>query len=141
MPGLDTLEVPDIPEVKYEYLDHTADVQLHSWGNNQTEAFEQIAMAMFNYMTTNYDSVDTSQRFEIEADGQFLHSFFLRFCVLGHDMMSLLFHFLDEWLFAFSADPFFIPRIVKITEFDKEKFHIKSSGWGEPFDISKHPQI
>ncbi|CAH8663530.1 unnamed protein product [Schistosoma margrebowiei] len=126
MPRLDTLEVPDIPEVKYEYLDHTADVQLHSWGNNQTEAFEQIAMAMFNYMTTNYDSVDTSQRFEIEAD--------------GHDMMSLLFHFLDEWLFAFSADPFFIPRIVKITEFDKEKFHIKSSGWGEPFDISKHPQ-
>ncbi|CAH8664980.1 unnamed protein product [Schistosoma bovis] len=70
---------------------------LHSWGNNQTEAFEQIAMAMFNYMTTNYDSVDTSQRFEIEAD--------------GHDMMSLLFHFLDEWLFAFSADPFFIPRV------------------------------
>ncbi|CAH8664991.1 unnamed protein product [Schistosoma bovis] len=56
-------------------------------------------------------------------------------------MMSLLFHFLDEWLFAFSADPFFIPRIVKITEFDKEKFHIKSSGWGEPFDISKHPQV
>ncbi|CAH8674646.1 unnamed protein product [Schistosoma haematobium] len=55
---------------------------LHSWGNNQTEAFEQIAMAMFNYMTTNYDSVDTSQRFEIEADGQFLHSFFLRFCVI-----------------------------------------------------------
>ncbi|RTG84307.1 uncharacterized protein DC041_0000446 [Schistosoma bovis] len=31
-------------------------------------------------------------------------------------------------------------QIVKITEFDKEKFHIKSSGWGEPFDISKHPQ-
>ncbi|CAH8630216.1 unnamed protein product [Heterobilharzia americana] len=119
-------EVPEIPDVKYEYLDHTADVQLHSWGNNQTEAFEQVAMAMFNYMTTNYDSVEMLEKIEIEAN--------------GHDMMSLLFHFLDEWLFAFSAERFFIPRVVKITEFDTEKFHIKSVGWGEPFDISKHPQ-
>ena len=26
-------------------------------------------------------------------------------------MLSLLFHFLDEFLFLFSADPFFIPRV------------------------------
>lgn len=25
--------------------------------------------------------------------------------------MSLLFHFLDEWLYKFSADEFFIPRV------------------------------
>nr|CAH8872982.1 unnamed protein product [Trichobilharzia regenti] len=119
-------EVPPIPVVKYEYLDHTADVQLHSWGDDQVEAFEQVAMAMFNYMTTNYDSVNMLEKMEVEAN--------------GHDMMSLLYHFLDEWLFAFSADRFFIPRVVKITEFNKEKFYIKSVGWGEPFDISKHPQ-
>ena len=29
----------------------------------------------------------------------------------GEDLLSLLFHFLDEWLFVFSADPFFIPRV------------------------------
>ena len=29
----------------------------------------------------------------------------------GEDMQSLLFHFLDEFLFLFSADPFFIPRV------------------------------
>ena len=32
----------------------------------------------------------------------------------GHDLDSALFSFLDEWLFAFSADPFFIPFKVKL---------------------------
>ena len=27
--------------------------------------------------------------------------------------MGLLFHFLDEWLFVFSAEDFFIPRVCK----------------------------
>ena len=30
---------------------------------------------------------------------------------IGHDMESLLFHFLDDWLFKFSADLFFVPRV------------------------------
>ncbi len=55
-------------------------------------------------------------------------------------MESLLFHFLDEWLFAFSAEPFFIPRIVRILEFDRQTFKIKCRGWGESFQLGKHPQ-
>lgn len=71
-------------------------------------------------------------------------------------MQSLLFHFLDEFLFLFSADPFFIPRVsghllkllhhyiltqfIKITEFDQNNFTIKAEGHGETFDLSKHPQ-
>ncbi|XP_071105377.1 protein archease-like [Haliotis cracherodii] len=119
-------EAPEIAEVKYEYLDHTADVQLHTWGDNLQEAFEQIATAMFNYMTTDYDTVEMLSVHEIEAEGE--------------DMMSLLFHFLDEFLFLFSAEPYIIPRVVKITEFDVENFRIKAEGYGESFDISKHPQ-
>ncbi|KAK7092179.1 protein archease-like [Littorina saxatilis] len=119
-------EIPQIPEVKYEYLDHTADVQLHSWGDDLKESFEQVAMAMFNYMTTDITRVDMTRVHRVEAEGE--------------DMLSLLYHFLDEFLFLFCAEPFLICRVVKILEFDQENFRIKAEGYGEEFDISKHPQ-
>lgn len=121
----DASDCPPVPAVKYEYLDHTADVQLHAWGDDLQEAFEQVGMSMFGYMT-EIDKVDIRYTYYIEADGD--------------DMMSLLYHYLDEWLFAFCAEPFFIPRVIKIVSFDRENFKIQARGWGETFDLSKHPQ-
>lgn len=40
-----------VGDYKFEYLDHTADVQLHAWGETLREAFENVALCMFNYMT------------------------------------------------------------------------------------------
>ncbi|KAK7485633.1 hypothetical protein BaRGS_00023082 [Batillaria attramentaria] len=87
---------------------------------------QQVAMAMFSYMTTDISRVEMRRVHTIEAEGE--------------DMLSLLFHFLDEFLFLFSVEPFIICRVVKIVEFDKENFRIKAEGYGETFDISKHPQ-
>lgn len=115
----------EIPPVKYEYLDHPADVQIHAWGDDLTESFEQAAVAMYAYMT-EIDTVDMELTEDIEAT--------------GHDMISLLYQFLDEFLYLFSAEPFFIARSVKILEFDKENFKIKARGYGETFDLDKHPQ-
>jgi SHS2 domain-containing protein len=117
-----------IPEQKYEYLDHTADVQLHSWGTSLKESFEQIAIAMFGYMT-DIDSVEmkTTEEIVIKLDE-------------GNDLINLVYHWLDEWLFTFCAEPFFIPRKIIITEFDAENCHIKGVGFGEQFNLSKHPQ-
>lgn len=53
---------------------------------------------MYAYMT-EIEYVEMRDTQDIEAE--------------GHDMLSLLFHFLDEFLFVFSADPFFIARVRK----------------------------
>lgn len=108
---------------KFEYLDHTADVQIHSWGDELSEAFEQSAMGMFNYMTDINGVVPRSQReISVEAD----------------DLQSLLYKYLDELLFLMSCDPYYIPREVKNTEFDEDKFRIKAVAYGEDFDHKKH---
>lgn len=46
--------------------------------------------------------------------------------VLGHDMLSLLFHFLDEFLFVFSAEPFFIARVSVVQNLEtwSESYYI-----------------
>ena len=36
---------------EYEYKDHTADIQIHSWGDSVEECFAWAALAMYNYMT------------------------------------------------------------------------------------------
>lgn len=118
-----------IPVKKYEYLDHTADVQLHSWGDTLKESFEQIAMAMFGYMT-EIETVEPLIEHELdvkldEGDG---------------DLLNMVYHWLDEWLFVFCAEPFFIPRKIVIKEFDMDEFRIKAVGYGEQFCLEKHPQ-
>ncbi|KAL7667362.1 hypothetical protein ACOME3_010823 [Neoechinorhynchus agilis] len=112
--------------IKYEYLDHTADVQLHGWGSSVKEAFEQCGLAMFAYMTTDIDSVEMLETREISVEED--------------DMLNLLYHFLDELLFLFCCEPFFIGRRIQITEFDKQTFKLKARVYGEEFQIGKHPQ-
>lgn len=56
---------------------------------------------MFGYMT-EIDKVEILDVCEIEAKGE--------------DVQSLLYHFLDEFLFIFSAEPFFIARVRQFSE-------------------------
>lgn len=41
----------DYPQVKYEFLDNTADVQIHSWGDSIEEAFEQVGWKLRTQQT------------------------------------------------------------------------------------------
>ena len=82
---------------QYEYLDHTADVQLHSWGATLEDAFAQQVLAMMGLMT-ELPTVEPSAVREVTAE--------------GHDLHSLLFHLLDEFLFLFSTELFVACRVA-----------------------------
>lgn len=96
MEDLNDDEEITLPPVKYEYLDHPADVQLHSWGDTLEESFEQVAISMFAYIT-NMENVDIRYTMDIQVE--------------GIDMLSLLFTFLDELLFNFCAEPYFVTKV------------------------------
>ncbi|VDK49624.1 unnamed protein product [Anisakis simplex] len=114
-----------IAPIKYEYLDHTADIQLHGWGDKLEEAIEQTVTAMYAYMT-DICTVNCEYSFDMEAE--------------GIDLISLMARILDEALFAFSTEPFFIGRIVEVLQLDRQNFKCKIRCWGESFDLAKHPQ-
>lgn len=82
-------------------------------------------MAMFAYMT-EIESVEAKQCYKIVANGD--------------DIESLLFHFLDELLFLFSAEPYLICSKLEISKIDLVEFEIECLCYGEPFLLGKHPQ-
>mmetsp|Transcript_33978 Transcript_33978/g.95639 ORF Transcript_33978/g.95639 Transcript_33978/m.95639 type:complete len:147 (+) Transcript_33978:130-570(+) len=109
----------------YEFLDHTADIQIHSWGGDVKEAFENAAVAMGDYITELSTVTIGQETVVIEAE--------------AHDLDSLLYTFLDEVLFHFNGD-YFVCKRVEITSMDLNKHRITAVGYGETFDLEKHPQ-
>lgn len=107
----------------YSYLFY----RLHSWGDTLKAAFEQCGIAMFGYMT-EIETVEIQKCYEIE--------------VSDDNLDGLLFRYLDELLFLFSAEPFLICSKLVITSFDKtdDNYRIVCRCYGEQFDLEKHPQ-
>jgi hypothetical protein len=64
-----------IPSVYFVYfcfvdLDHTADIQLHAWGENLRHAMENIVPCMFNYITDlSLVDIDEHQNVELIVKG------------------------------------------------------------------------
>ncbi len=44
----------DYPDIKYEFLDNTADVQIHAWGDSIEESFEQVRWPYLFQISQNY---------------------------------------------------------------------------------------
>ncbi|KAI1711128.1 archease protein family domain-containing protein [Ditylenchus destructor] len=90
--------------IQYEYLDHTADIQLHSWGTTLQQSIEQIALAMYAYMTTDVAQINNEYSMDFAASGR--------------DLKQLVYNLLDECLYHFNAEPFFIARWCRVLELE-----------------------
>ncbi|PAV56490.1 hypothetical protein WR25_00201 isoform B [Diploscapter pachys] len=133
----------EIERRRFEYLDHPADIQIHSWGKDFGEAAAAAITAMYGYMT-NLSSVDSAYEIFFEAKGR--------------DKETLLYAMMHEALANFQAEPFFIGnkvevslffrvfreklsiQVISIEEDETDGFTATFKASGESFDLDKHPQ-
>ena len=74
--------------MRYELLEHTADVMVKAHGKDLEECFTNAAYALFDQMVdASTIDVKVHVRFEVE----------------GHDLESLLYNFLSEFLYIHDA--------------------------------------
>jgi SHS2 domain-containing protein len=124
-------EEPEVlNDLNYEYLDHTADIQLHGWGDSLERALEQVGIAMFGYMTS-------LGRIEMNKEQSDEHASGIE--IKGHDLLSLVFNFLQEWLYVFHATGF-VAKEMTIQPIDRETLSVFSSAKGELADWNRHTQ-
>jgi SHS2 domain-containing protein len=106
----------------YEYLDHPADIQIHSWGPTIEQALGPLCLGLLSVM------VDPAGFQEVREK---------TISIKANDLFSLVYQLLDEWLFIFDTDDFVLQR-VEITKCDLDEFEIEAIGYGDTFDMEKH---
>ncbi len=88
----------------YEFLEHTADIKFRSFGKTLPEAFSNAALALGSIMSQQTNI--TPKIKEIVE-------------VTGEDYESLLYNFLEEFLFLFDSKGFILSKINKINLSEK----------------------
>ena len=130
---------------QFEYLDHTADVQLHAWGSTLSQAFEQVAACMFNYMTP-LEGIEEELRKRLTSEKSNEPDLLDDRSVVrvvnvedAKDLDSLMFQWLDELLFGFNTE-YFVPvriRVVELKAADGGAFRLTAVVVGGVFDAKR----
>jgi SHS2 domain-containing protein len=113
-----------LPEKRFEFLEHTADVYIAAHGKSLAEAFENAALALFETMTY------TERVREVEEDGLEL---------TAEDEEALLYSWLEELLLRFEVESKLYSRFkVNSIEESPQGYILKARMWGELFDRERH---
>jgi SHS2 domain-containing protein len=83
----------------FKFLPHTADVKIQAEGKSLEEAFKQSALAVKEVMSSKI-KIKAKIRKEIKVEGE--------------DKESLLYEFLEEFLYLFDAESFIMNKVTKI---------------------------
>ena len=108
---------------KYEYIDHTADVIVHAWGDSLADSFANSVYAMFGFMA-DLSEIGEHESITIFADFE------------APTEEHMLFKVLDECLFTFMTQDYFI---IKRISFDRlDGGGVEATAFGEKMDIARH---
>ncbi|MFX0057292.1 MAG: archease [Candidatus Hodarchaeota archaeon] len=109
----------------FEFKEHTADIQVRSWGNNIEEAYSQAAYSLMTTISPKLEKITPKIRKKIK--------------IKAEDKEALLFDFLSEFLFIFDVEELIFSQInvLKIEEINQE-FTLEAIMKGEKFDKNKH---
>jgi len=109
----------------FEFRDHTADVQVRSWGPSLEEAFSQTAYSLMETITPDLKKItpNVERKITIKAE----------------DKEALLFDFLSEFLYIFDVDELVFSQIyVSKIEKINDNYKLQAILKGEKFDLVKH---
>lgn len=101
--------------MKYEYLEHTADIRYKAYGKNKEEIFSNAALAMFKAMSD--ENIEQKIEHEISVEGD--------------DLKRLLYEWLEELIVLMDTDSFFISYVKKITIQKKDKYYLHATIVGD----------
>jgi SHS2 domain-containing protein len=85
--------------MRFKFLEHTADVKFQAYGKSLEEAFSNSALALAEVMTKKTKIKQVIKK---------------KIKVSGKDTGSLLYNFLEEFLFLFDSEGFLLSKIKKI---------------------------
>lgn len=109
----------------FEFREHTADVQVRSWGPSLEEAFSQTAYSLISTITPDLKKIAP----KIEK----------KITIKAEDKEALLFDFLSEFLYIFDVYELVFSQIYvsKIEKFN-DNYKLQATLKGEKFDLNKH---
>jgi SHS2 domain-containing protein len=105
--------------MRYQLIDHTADVMVRCTGKDLSECFENAAYAMYDQMV-DASAINGERSFEIE--------------VQGDDDESKLYNFLSELLFVTDCEGL-VFNSFKVS-FNGDS--VRCTACGEPLDTKRH---
>jgi SHS2 domain-containing protein len=109
----------------FEFRDHTADVQVRSWGSSLEEAFSQTAYSLMATITPDLKKITPKVERKI--------------IIKAEDKEALLFDFLSEFLYIFDVDELVFSQIY-VSKIEKlnDNYKLQATLKGEKFDLNKH---
>ena len=102
-------------KTKYKFLEHTADVKFQAFGKTPEKVFENSALAM-KEVILGKRKIKEKWKKEIK--------------VRGRDFESLLYNFLEKFLYLLEGENFIFSRVKKI-KIDAEKFRLEAEITGD----------